>query len=317
VPPVLPSGVAQFYLEVAPVAARPGEQVNAQLIYQPRLLGFVDVAFPNKAGGADHRRLYRLLALAPGPNQAVAWGSAEAIADGLAKSPDAHEARWADVPESVNDSKKLKTQEKSLVEFLYSQAAVTVFQNKAVELCSETDEDYDSFKKRCTEEAKRKSEVELSELQAKYRVKLAPLESSLRDSHSELQKTRAEFRAPDQVINQGGSLLDFLWSWSKPARQPVQVNTAEVGRRMKKQQTEIERRESALEKAKADWEAAVNRLQVKWQQKAEEIKEVRLSPRKSDIRITHFGLAWAPFWHITAEGSGASLRLLPAYARPK
>ena len=61
-------------------------------------------------------------------------------------------------------------------------------------------------------------------------------------------------------------------------------------------------REKALAARRADKEKA------KRQRKAEGVKEIHLRPRKTDIRITHFGLAWVPF-RGAAEGD-----LRPFYA---
>ena len=39
-----------------------------------------------------------------------------------------------------------------------------------------------------------------------------------------------------------------------------------------------------------------NRAVIIVQVVAEKAAEVQVKPRKVDIRVTHFGLAWAPFW---------------------
>jgi hypothetical protein len=46
----------------------------------------------------------------------------------------------------------------------------------------------------------------------------------------------------------------------------------------------------------ADHEARLAELAKKYQQVGEEAAALQVKPRKVDIRVTHFGLAWAPFW---------------------
>jgi hypothetical protein len=40
----------------------------------------------------------------------------------------------------------------------------------------------------------------------------------------------------------------------------------------------------------------------KWQQRALDRKEIRLTPRKADIQIKQFGLLWIPYWQLESEG---------------
>ena len=62
----------------------------------------------------------------------------------------------------------------------------------------------------------------------------------------------------------------------------------------------------------AKLEARAARLHEKWQQKAAEIKEIRLA-RKADVSVTHLGLAWAPF-RMRPAGAEGGAELVRAYA---
>jgi hypothetical protein len=249
VPPVLPAGLVQYFLPAVPLALHAGQAVTAELLYEPRLLGFAEVAFVDGRRGIERQRTYRLLAPPPQPGHPPAWGQAELIGGSLAATPENTEAGWADVPETMNDPKKLKALEKSFVEFLYDNAAVTVYQNKHFNLLSEPGEDDQAFRGRCRAAARQATESAWAELRAKYQKKFQSL-------------------AGDR--------------------------TAEA-------------------KLQAEWAEVTAEVREAWQAKAEEIKELRLTPRKADIRVTHFGLAWAPFWQIA--GAGVPPQRIPAYLR--
>ena len=72
--PELPGDVRQFFLPIKRAAA-PGEAV----VYQPRVLGFAEVAFVDRRRSLDHRRSYRLLVAPPAAGQALSWMAAESI----------------------------------------------------------------------------------------------------------------------------------------------------------------------------------------------------------------------------------------------
>jgi hypothetical protein len=46
---------------------------------------------------------------------------------------------------------------------------------------------------------------------------------------------------------------------------------------------------------------------------AEDYAEVLLTPRRAEIQVTHFGLAWAPFWRGNGADEAGEMR--PAYRR--
>jgi hypothetical protein len=55
-------------------------------------------------------------------------------------------------------------------------------------------------------------------------------------------------------------------------------------------------REDRVNRLEADKQAKLDELTEKHRRIGEEVTEVQVKPRKVDIRVTHFGLAWAPFW---------------------
>src|SRR5262249_48135353 len=55
-------------------------------------------------------------------------------------------------------------------------------------------------------------------------------------------------------------------------------------------------REDRVARLEADLEAKKSELTEKWRRIGEDALPIQVKPRKIDIRVTHFGLAWTPFW---------------------
>src|SRR5205085_2668761 len=62
------------------------------------------------------------------------------------------------------------------------------------------------------------------------------------------------------------------------------------------------RDQTRFDKLKADYESKKAELAERWKQLADEVGQVQIKPRKTDIRVTHFGIAWVPYWLTTAGG---------------
>jgi hypothetical protein len=60
----------------------------------------------------------------------------------------------------------------------------------------------------------------------------------------------------------------------------------------------------------AEWQGKIAALFEKWRQIGEEYGELLLTPRKVDVQVTAFGLAWAPFGRaVTPTGGGQIVAL--------
>src|SRR5205814_1171005 len=117
VAPVL-AGVTQFYVPVGnPV--RPAGPV--ELVYQPRVLAFAEVVFADRRKNLEFRRTYRYLGAPPAAGEPVNWHAAEPFDGSPADTPEA-DARWADVPESLNTIKKLNALRRDFTEYLRGNA---------------------------------------------------------------------------------------------------------------------------------------------------------------------------------------------------
>jgi hypothetical protein len=66
------------------------------------------------------------------------------------------------------------------------------------------------------------------------------------------------------------------------------------------EQSTAKGREDRIARLKADLQAKLDELAEKYRLIGEEVSPLQVKLRKVDIRVTHFGLAWAPFWRARA-----------------
>jgi hypothetical protein len=271
--PELPAEVRQFFLPVRrPVA--PGEEV----VYQPRVLAFAEVAFVDRRKGLEHRKTYHLLAEPPGPGQSLSWVTAEPLDGPPSPTPPppvgggAGVGGWAPVPESVNGAKKLRALEKAFAEYLYGNARLRLFENRKLGLVSQPQEDLLAFGQRCRDAALREAGKAYEAERLKYLPKFNAL-------NLPMPALSAEQRGGSDA---GGGVLGWVLA---PLKLGASAVKAVAGAQPTKKQVELE----------ADWKGRVGALYEKWRQVGEDHTELLLTPRKVDVQVTAFGLAWAPF----------------------
>ena len=62
---------------------------------------------------------------------------------------------------------------------------------------------------------------------------------------------------------------------------------------------------------KDELEAALDEVEAKWEAIMAETKEMPVAPRKTDVRVSLFGVAWRPYYLVT-DASGRAVEL-PAF----
>jgi hypothetical protein len=263
--PELPDDVRQFFLPVKrPVP--PGEEI----VYQPRVLAFAEVAFVDRRKGLEHRKMYRLLAEPPAPGQSVKWMTADSVEAQPLDTPEPA-AGWAPLPESVNTARKLKALEKALAGYLYGNARLRLFENRKLGLVSQPQEDLLAFGQRCREAALREAGKAYEAERLKYLPKFNALNLPMPSLSTE-QRSGADT----------GGVLSWVLA---PLKLGASAVRAVAGAQPTKRQVELE----------AEWKGRVAALYEKWRQIGEDHGELLLTPRKVDVQVTTFGLAWAPF----------------------
>jgi hypothetical protein len=203
----------------------------------------------------------------PGTGQDPAWRTARAIDAGLDTAP-LPAASWQAVPESLNAAKKWKSLEKSFADFLRNNAKLALLENRTLGLVSEPNEDTQAFSQRCRAAARQEAEKALASVKVKFGPRYAALGVQLPEDRPV---------AEEQSSGWLGWLAFFAHEPAQPALQPLNA----------KQQARL----NVLEDA---WHAKKAEIADKWKRLAEDIAELSLTPRKSDVRVTQFGLAWLP-----------------------
>ena len=68
--------------------------------------------------------------------------------------------------------------------------------------------------------------------------------------------------------------------------------------------------EKQMEELEAEAADEVEAVTNKWNELIDDVQEVEVRPRRADVRLDLFALAWLPYWQL---GSGDQARLAPAY----
>jgi hypothetical protein len=285
---------------------------SGQKVYRPAIVARATVYFEDARRAVAHREEYDYLVPVPEDLSWIEWTQSRASfrEDDLLNEPSS-EVPFGEMPASLAEAKGLKALRKDLVNHLYHEARLPLYYNKRLRLYSEVGELQGRFVQRCQEQAADWQESEKEKTDDEFRSRIDRLEDRLRREERELSEDRIEYdgRKREETLGLGESVLG-LFTGRRSSRTLSQASrrrrmTAKARADVEESEEVIRELEEEIEGVRRDWDDALKELAELADQMAREVTEVQIKPKKANIDLPIFGVAWLPFWHISYnDGSG-------------
>jgi hypothetical protein len=326
VPPQLPSSVTQVFMPVRisskgalaeldrdrSRSARSGPKPVETLLYKPALVGMARLYFAHTPSRQTHQE--EVAYLLPAKGGAVDWsqGKVRLEARELERTAEP-DASFAELPADLGDAKRHAALQKQFEEYLYYNSSVALWFNPHFKLYSEVGETDKAFQRRCRKAAEEAHEAEAQKLKAKYERELNLLEGKLRREERELEGDKIEYEARKQEeLLTGVESVVGLFTGRRMSRR---LSTASTKRRLSQQaKVDVKESEQVIAEVQQQIKDLENRanhevedLSNKWAALIDQVEEIQVRPRRSDVQVTLFALAWIPSWEVVAGGQAVSL----------
>jgi hypothetical protein len=336
VPPRLSAEVSQYFLEAdtsVQRALRLEERrqgvllslVTTQLVYHPGILGWASLLYEDARRHVSHTAERCYWVPAPEDLNWVDWahGPFALRRDDLSSEAPA-EALFAPLPASLRDVKRWREMEKDWVSFLYREAVLTILHNAPLRLYSEAGESEGRFVQRCQQQARALQQQEEDEIRSRFQAQLQRVEDRLRREERELYGDQIELegRKREERLTIGESVLGLftgrrrLRTFSEISRRRRLASQARAD--VQESEEVLDELEQEIDGIRQEQEEALRELAERTADLSRQIKEVYIRPRKSNIDVIVFGLAWVPAWQVSYRDASGLQRtvMLPAYRGP-
>ena len=285
--------------------------------YQPAILGLADVSITNaKLGVSEQRRVTLLARIDNGPIP-VDWDQSERLtvdAAALGQEAPASSAgqSYAGLPSVAGDARSYAAWSKSLQRWVVDNERVVLMQSQALKLSSQAGESEGDFRIRLQQKARELRDEKVDALRRKYQSKVDGLDEKIRRAQQAVQREeqqagRAKF---DTAVSFGSVVLGALFNKGRISSTSVsKLGTAARGvGRAREQAADVGRASETVEvlvQQKAalasQMEEETATLQTGFDSQADELEEIPLSPRSSDVRVQFVALIWLP---VTRDSMG-------------
>jgi hypothetical protein len=296
--PVLPPSIEQYY-----VAAQ-GEDI----VYFPRLIAATGIAFTNARYRVDEQREHVYAAEFDEGPVPIDWDNAERMAIVAAdlRSDGDPDAGFADCPDPAAKEKNYSNWEKQLKRWVRQNEFIPLYRSSKQKLTSTAGESEGEFRARLQQVASEKRDLAVGKLRKRYAGKATTLENRLIRANQAIEREQQQSsqKKMDTAISVGTAILGALLG-----RKRLSSTTAgRMGTAMRKagssrkEAGDVKRAKQTAVKVRADIKALNDRLateiaslETAYDAQAEELTEIRVRPKATDIHVSLIGLVWMPY----------------------
>lgn len=311
--PTVPARVMEYFMPVNMSLPQAARQQNVTLspdaqtlhmLYRPSLLAHAEIRFLNRKYNMNHEIHRSVLIPELDRRGAAQWEMHESKpVDGstLERGP-APNSRFAGLESPLSDATAMRSLKADFLDWAYRTTQVMVNANEKLKVYAGPDVSQSAFRRLASEAASDKAEVELDKIEARFERKIDSIEKRLSREEQELREDESDLahRKREELGTHAETILSLF---SKRRRS---VSSSLTKRRMTdRAKADVKESEEAIEEFKEELEELETEMaqeladaKQRWADVAADTTEIPVNPFKKDVNVTHFGVAWIPYYLV-------------------
>ena len=321
--PPVPAGVAEYFLpqnyslpEAFKYAAKtmPAEAMIEGVVYRPALLASAQVRFLDRKYGVDSELVRAALVAAPEKRGVVRWDDYVYNGPSLDKMDPAPapSSRFGVIDAPLNDAKLMKALQKDFSDWVYRSSQVKARANDMLKVYAGPDVSQAEFMKTCAETARDARDAEIAKQTAVVDRKIKALEDKKAREERELQQDQIDLKnrnmeAGANLLELGAGMIGFGRKKSVSTQFSKQRMVENAKAEVQESVDAISQYEKDLTALREERQRLVDAVNSSWGDVVNKITEVVITPKKTDIFLNLFGVAWMPYYQVNVGGTTLEL----------
>jgi len=318
--PSLPVGIKEYFLpqnyslpEAYKAAQKtmPAEAMIESVVYHPTLVASAQVRVIDRKLGVESEVIRAALVATLEKRGSVRWDDFAYSGDALenVEASPVPSARFGTVDSPLNDSKLMTALQKDFADWVLRNSSVKARANTTLKVFAGPDVSRAEFMKACADAASDARDKEIAKQSGTLDRQLKTLEDKLAREERELREDEAELS--HRKVEEAGTHIENVTGLFGGKRSVRRLSSSLTKRRQTEQaKADVEESVDAialykqqiaeLEKRRADLTAEIN---SKWGDVVNDSTEITVNPKKTDVFVNLFGVAWMPYYNVQAGGA--------------
>jgi len=275
------------------------------ILYHPVILASAQVRFIDRRYGLNTQQVKSALVTSLEKRGPIRWDDfSRALPDETSMDPAPDpQARFMALDGAISDARQLAAIQKDFADWVYRTSKITIRSNPSFGIFATPEVSQAEFMKACAEAARGERDKDLAKTIATIDHKIATIKEKIAREERELQQDQTELgeRKREELVSGAETVFSLLGgrrsrriSSTMSKHRMTEQSKAEVEESLvaieefKNRLAELEQsRQQFLDAAGSKWGAAVN-----------DINEIPIMAKKTDVHITLFGIAWFPYYQV-------------------
>jgi hypothetical protein len=296
----------------------PPEVMIDSVIYRPTLLASADVRILDRKHGVDSEVKRTVLVRSPEKRGSVRWEEhplQTQVLDSIDTAA-APSTRFSSIDAPLNDVKLMTALQKDFTDWVFRNSSVKARVNQALKVFAGPDVSPAEFMKACADAARDARDAEIEKKTAQLDRQIKSIEDKLSREERELVKDEDELS--NRKMEEAGTHIENITGLFGGRRKASRLSSSLTKRRMTQQaRADVEESKETIKdlnqqvvELQGRREEVIAEINDRWGRAVNEITEVTIAPKKTDVLVNVFGVAWLPHYVIR---SGAETFELPAF----
>ena len=327
-PPTISGEIQQVYLPLIKSSTLAMQEIRNRyqkeisfkdpiLIYTPGVIGKAVIHFQDKnmESREDQERNFILSA-----SEFINWEKSQEIKISNLLSIPEEKAKFAEIPSNINDPKDFNELKKSFTDFLFYNSNFKLYHSPLLKVYSKSNESKADFILKINQMARETRDDEVDKIEQKYAKEFEKLKVKLDKSQDTLVKKQASASSLKQeaLLSAGESVVGMFMGRRSTSSASKAMNKYQKSRTVSadidKAQKNISSLNKEMESLENKLKAQIEIIKQRREQEINDVKEVIIQPKKSDIEIKMVSLVWIPKWEISYNENGnKKMEIMPAY----
>ncbi len=297
-----PAGVKQFWLTA-------DADDDEELVYLPCVVGASELNYSNSRYKVEAER--ECLALVEPSDSAVPvdWDEAETPAgltiDNLQKKG-RDSAEYGELPSALSNAKNYGKWTATFKRWLRNEQTMSLYRSAVMKQTSEAGESEAEFRIRLNQLASEQRDLTAAKLKQSYGKKITTLENRLLRAEQAIERETEQStkKKLDVAVSFGAAILGaFLGRKRVTASSASKIGTAvRSAGGIRKEASDVARATETAERVRAElaelneqFQAEIDALDGVYNAQTDELEEILIKPKSTDIEIHFVSLAWIPY----------------------
>jgi len=316
--PSAPAGIAEFFLPLnlsftKAVAASgeslPADSAPAGLLYRPALIACAQVRFLDRKYNLDAEQVKSALVANPDKRGVIRWDDFVAtVPDAAAMDPAPDpQARFASLDAPLSEAKLIAVLQRDFADWVYRTSKITVRSNQALGLYATPDVSQAEFMKACADAAREARAAEMAKATTAIDRQIKTLKDKIAREGRELKMDEDEVsqRKGEELATHAENVLGLFGGRRSSRRLSSSLSKHRMTEQAKDDVQEsvdaLKQYDQELAQLEAARQQALDSAGSQWGDVVNSITEIPVLPKKTDIYINVFGVAWLPYYQVKSS----------------